>query len=235
MKKAVVLLSGGLDSATCLAIAKEQGFEIYAISFHYNQRHDIEVTAAERVAEDLGVKEHKLVSIDLSTFGGSSLTNTTDDIPKDHVGEEYQDEIPSTYVPARNTIFLSYALAWADVLESTDIFIGVTAVDYSGYPDCRPDYIEAYEKMANLATKTGREGKKITIHAPLVALSKSEIIKRGVELEVPYELTHSCYDPTEEGLSCGSCDSCIHRHSGFLEAGFDDPTQYADEPHRPLN
>jgi len=233
MKKAVVLLSGGLDSATCMAIAQEQGFEIYAISFHYNQRHDIEVKSAENVAEQMGIKEHKLISIDLSTFGGSSLTNTTEDIPKDHVGTE--DAIPSTYVPARNTIFLSYALAWADVLGSTDIFIGVTAVDYSGYPDCRADYIEAYQTMANLATKTGREGHTISIHTPLIALSKAEIIKKGSELDVPYELTHSCYDPTSEGLSCGSCDSCIHRHSGFLDAGFEDPTQYADEPHRPLN
>ncbi len=233
MKKAIVLLSGGLDSATCLAIAKDQGYEIYAMSFHYNQRHDVEVTAAQKVSEELGVKEHKLVSIDLSTFGGSSLTNTTDDIPKDHIGTE--DAIPSTYVPARNTIFLSYALAWADAMGAADIFVGVTAVDYSGYPDCRPDYIEAYQTMANLATKMGREGTKITIHTPLIDLSKSEIIKKGAELDVPYELTHSCYDPDEAGLSCGSCDSCLHRHSGFLEAGFEDPTQYVDEPHRPLN
>ncbi len=233
MKKAIVLLSGGLDSATCLAIAKEQGFEIYAISFLYHQRHEIEITAAQNIAEKVGVKEHKLISIDLSTFGGSSLTNTVDEIPKDHLGTE--DEIPSTYVPARNTIFLSYALAWADVLEATDIFIGVTAVDYSGYPDCRPDYIAAYEAMANLATKTGREGKKISIHIPLIDLSKADIIRRGTALNVPYELTHSCYDPTDDGLSCGNCDSCIHRHSGFLEAGFEDPTRYANEPHRPLN
>lgn len=235
MKKAVVLLSGGLDSATCLGIAKSQGYEIYAMSFHYHQRHDIEVTAAEKIADEMGVKEHRVVSIDLAVFGGSSLTNETDDIPKDHVGAEYQEEIPSTYVPARNTIFLSYALAWTDVLEATDIFIGVTAVDYSGYPDCRPDYIEAYQAMANLATKIGREEGNITIHAPLVHLSKAEIIKKGVELDVPYELTHSCYDPTDEGESCGSCDSCIHRHEGFVAAGVDDPTLYADEPHRPLN
>jgi 7-cyano-7-deazaguanine synthase len=233
MKRAIVLLSGGLDSATALAIAKSEGYEIYAMSFLYNQRHDVEIESAKSVADALGVKEHKLVSIDLSTFGGSSLTNTTDEIPKDSVGGE--ESIPSTYVPARNTIFLSYALAWADAMGATDIFIGVTAVDYSGYPDCRPDYIKAYQSMANLATKVGREGGDIKIHTPLIDLSKSEIIKRGVELKVPYELTHSCYDPTESGESCGSCDSCIHRHSGFLEAGVEDPTKYANEPHLPLN
>lgn len=228
MKKAIVLLSGGLDSATALAIAKSKGFEVYAMSFVYNQRHDIEVEAAKKVASALGVADHKIVSIDLSTFGGSSLTNKSDEIPKGGVASE--EEIPSTYVPARNTIFLSYALAWADAMGSSDIFIGVTAVDYSGYPDCRPDYIEAYQKMANLATKTGREKGNITIHTPLISLSKKDIILEGTKLNVPYELTHSCYDPTEDGLSCGSCDSCIHRHEGFLQAGVEDPTKYVTKP-----
>jgi 7-cyano-7-deazaguanine synthase len=225
MKKAIILLSGGLDSATALAIAKDKGFELYTMSFSYNQRHDIEVEAAQKVADTMGVKDHKVVNIDLSTFGGSSLTNNVDEIPKDNEGDE--ENIPSTYVPARNTIFLSYALAWADAMNAQDIFIGVTAVDYSGYPDCRPDYIEAYQAMANLATRTGREGGKITIHTPLIDLSKSEIIKIGTSLKVPYNLTHSCYDPTKDGKSCGHCDSCIHRHQGFVEAGIDDPTIYA--------
>jgi len=232
MKKAVLLLSGGLDSATCLGSAKSQGFEVYAISFDYKQRHSIEVDFASKVADEMGVKEHRVVTIDLAAFGGSSLTVAEMEVPKDHVGTE---GIPNTYVPARNTIFLSYALAWADVLEAQDIFIGVTAVDYSGYPDCRADYIAAYESMANLPTKMGREGKKISIHAPLQYLSKADIIKTGIELNVPYELTHSCYDPTSAGESCGSCDSCMYRHTGFLEAGIEDPTRYANEPHRPLN
>ncbi len=226
MKKAVVLLSGGLDSATVAAIAKAEGFEIYALSFHYNQRHDIEVEAAQKVASKLGVADHKLVSIDLSTFGGSSLT-TDVAIPKDRTNDT--DEIPNTYVPARNTIFLSYALAYAEVVGAMDIFIGVTAVDYSGYPDCRPEYIKAYERMANLATRAGVEGNRLTIHTPIIDKSKAQIIQAGTELGFDYAITHSCYDPTPEGLSCGHCDSCIHRHKGFLEAGIIDPTPYSVE------
>ncbi len=225
-KKAVILLSGGLDSATCAAIAKDEGYELYAMSFAYNQRHDIEVEASKVVAKKIGVAEHKIVNIDLSTFGGSSLTTDTP-IPKDG---ESEDEVPSTYVPARNTIFLSYALAWAEVLESFDIFIGVTSVDYSGYPDCRPEYIEAYEIMANRATRAGIEGKKLTIHTPLIDLSKAKIIEVGDKLGFDYSITHSCYDPTDDGISCGGCDSCIHRHKGFVEAGVKDPTKYLKTP-----
>jgi 7-cyano-7-deazaguanine synthase len=225
-KKAVILLSGGLDSATCAAIAKAEGYELYAMSFSYHQRHDIEVEASKVVAQKIGVKEHKIVSIDLSTFGGSSLT-TDSPIPKNG---ESEDEVPSTYVPARNTIFLSYALAWAEVLESFDIFIGVTSVDYSGYPDCRPEYIEAYEVMANKATRAGIEGKKLSIHTPLIDLSKAQIILEGDKLGFDYSITHSCYDPSKDGISCGTCDSCIHRHKGFVESGITDPTSYQITP-----
>ena len=227
MKKAVILLSGGLDSATAAAIALTSNFEIYCLSFSYGQRHSIEVECAQRSAKALGAKEFKIITIDLGTFGGSSLTTDTT-IPKDRDGSE--DDIPSTYVPARNTIFLSYAMAYAEVLGSQDIFIGVTAVDYSGYPDCRADYIESFQAMANLATRAGREGDTLTIHTPLIDLSKAEIISRGTSLGVDYSLTHSCYDPDSQGRSCGQCDSCLHRHRGFLEAHIPDPTQYSTPP-----
>ncbi len=223
MKKAVVLLSGGIDSATCCAIAKNEGFSVYALSFRYGQRHSYEITAAEKIAHHLSVIEHRVVGIDLRAFGGSSLTSDVA-VPKNR--KINKTEIPNTYVPARNTIFLSYALAWAEVIESRDVFIGVNAVDYSGYPDCRSDFIRAFEKMANLATKAGVEGEKTTIHTPLINLSKSEIIQKGISLGIDYSLTHSCYDPSPEGLACGFCDSCLIRKKGFEEAGIPDPTKY---------
>lgn len=226
-KKAVLLLSGGLDSTTTLAIAKSQGFEVYAMSFSYGQRHAHEVEAAKRIAKSMGVAEHRLVTIDLAVFGHSALTGNTIDVPKDRSDGEMADGIPITYVPARNTIFLSYALAWAEVLGANDIFIGVNAVDYSGYPDCRPEFIAAFEKMANLATKAGVEKKKLTIHTPLIALTKAEIIRQGTALGVDYTLTTSCYDPTDHGDACGHCDSCALRKKGFIEAGKADPTSYA--------
>jgi len=226
MKKAVVLFSGGLDSTTCLAIAKSQGFELYALSFYYHQRHDVEIKAAKRVAESMGVKQHLVLELPLNKIGGSALTDDID-VPKD-LNPEQTTEIPITYVPARNTIFLSFALGWAEVLGAADIFIGVNAVDYSGYPDCRPEFIEAFEKMANLATKETVTGKfKFQIHTPLVKLTKAEIIKKGLELGVDYSLTHSCYDPDEHGLACGRCDSCYLRKKGFAEAGVPDPTLYS--------
>ncbi|HEB60638.1 MAG TPA: 7-cyano-7-deazaguanine synthase QueC [Phycisphaeraceae bacterium] len=223
-KKAVVLLSGGLDSATASAMAKEAGFSCYALTFAYGQRHEVELLAARRVAEHLNVAEVKTVTIDLRAFGGSALT---DDIavPRDDLKSS---GIPVTYVPARNTIFLGYALAWAEVLGSRDIFIGVNAVDYSGYPDCRPEFIAAFEKLANLATRVGVEGKPIRIHAPLINMSKAEIIRRGTALGVDYSLTHSCYDPDEAGRACGHCDSCLLRREGFREAGIPDPTIYRE-------
>ncbi len=221
-KKAVILLSGGLDSATCCAIAKEMDFDIYAMSFRYGQRHSVELEASKRIAKTFGIKKHQIVDIDLRVFGGSSLT-TDIEVPKDR---DESDEIPSTYVPARNTIFLSYAVAWAEVLKSYDIFIGVNAVDYSGYPDCRPEFIDAFLKMANLATKEGVEGNTLNIHTPLIDISKAEIIKLGISLGVDYSITHSCYDPSEEGLACGHCDSCNLRRKGFIEAGIKDPTIY---------
>lgn len=225
MKKAVVLLSGGLDSSTCAAIAKSEGFEIFAVSFSYGQRHSLEVNCAKKIAESLGVKEHKIINIDTGIFKNNSLTDNID-VPKNRK-ETDNGEIPNTYVPARNTLFLSYALAIAESIGAHDIFIGITAVDYSGYPDCRPDYIEQYQKMANLATKAGREGNPIIIKTPLLNLSKSEIIQKGTALGIKYELTHSCYSPTADGRSCGSCDSCIHRKKGFAEAGVCDPTRYS--------
>ena len=228
MKKAVILLSGGLDSATAAAMAQQQGFELYALSFAYGQRHSIEVESAQKSAHALGCIEHKVITIDLGTFGGSSLTTSEEVIPKDRDGSE--DDIPSTYVPARNTIFLSYAMAYAEVLGSFDIFIGVTAIDFSGYPDCRADYIASFQTTANLATRSGREGKKLTIHTPLIDLSKSQIIIEGTQLGVDYSLTHSCYDPNSSGASCGQCDSCLHRHRGFLQAGIADPTRYSTPP-----
>lgn len=226
-KPAVVLLSGGLDSATCLAIAKEQGFIPYAISFRYGQRHKVELAAAARVATALGAAAHQVIDLDLGRIGGSALTADIE-VPKDRSFHQMETHIPVTYVPARNTIFLSYALAYAEVLSSWDIFIGVNIQDYSGYPDCRPAYIEAYERMANLATAAAVEGKgRLTIHAPLMKLSKAQIIQKGAELGVDYGITHSCYDPDEEGRACGRCDSCLLRKKGFLEAGLSDPTSYA--------
>jgi len=225
-KKAVVLSSGGLDSTTVLAIARDDGYEVYSLSFRYGQRHAVELKAAQRVADTLGVKEHRVIDIALGKIGGSALTDDID-VPKARSEIEMEKEIPITYVPARNTIFLSYALAWAEVLGASDIFIGVNAIDYSGYPDCRPEYIAAFEKMANLATKVGIEGTaKIRIRTPIINMTKAEIIKRGVELGVDYGITHSCYDPAINGEACGQCDSCILREKGFKEAGVEDPTRY---------
>ena len=223
-KKAVVLLSGGLDSATVMAMAQNEGYEIYAVSFRYGQRHSIELDCAVEQATQ-GAKEHKIVDIDLSSFGGSALT-TDLDVPKHESIDELTDEIPVTYVPARNTVFLSYALAWAEVLEAFDIFIGVNALDYSGYPDCRPEFINAYETMANLATVAGVQGKKLNIHAPLIDLTKAQIIERGLELGVDYAKTTSCYDPAPGGQACGHCDSCLLRLKGFSDAGTEDPREY---------
>jgi 7-cyano-7-deazaguanine synthase len=226
MQKAVVLLSGGLDSTTTLAIARDEGFEPYALTFRYGQRHVVEIEAARRIASALGAAEHVVVDIDLRLFGGSALTADID-VPKHRTTDEIGEGIPITYVPARNTIFLSFALAWAEVLGSQDIFIGVNALDYSGYPDCRPEYIAAYQAMANLATKAGVEGRQqLTIHTPLIALSKARIVQRGVALGVDYALTISCYDPSPTGEACGACDSCLLRKKGFFEAGVPDPTCY---------
>jgi 7-cyano-7-deazaguanine synthase len=226
--KAVVLLSGGLDSATVLAIAREAGFDAYALSFDYGQRHSWELECARVVARAGGAKEHRTTSIDLRAFGGSALTADID-VPKGRSTEEMSGAIPITYVPARNTIFLSFALAWAEVLGSSDIFIGVNALDYSGYPDCRPEFIEAFERMANLATRVGVEGQQaLKIHTPLISLTKAEIIRKGLELGVDYSLTSSCYDPSPTGQPCGSCDSCLLRQKGFRENGLIDPLKYSD-------
>lgn len=225
MKPAVVLLSGGLDSATTLAICIREGFAAHALSFDYGQRHDIEVTAAKRVAASLGAREHRIAEIDLRVFGGSALTDEIA-VPKNRDGEKTSG-IPITYVPARNTIFLSYALAWCEVLGAADIFIGVNAIDYSGYPDCRPAFIAAFEELARVATKAGVEGTRFRIHAPLIAMSKSQIIRKGTELGVDFSLTHSCYDPVGDGLACGECDSCRLRLEGFRAAGLEDPISYA--------
>ena len=220
---AVVLLSGGLDSATTLAIAIHEGFTPFALSFAYGQRHVIELDAARRVADAFGVKRHIIVPIDLRVFGGSALTADLP-VPKDRNADEMTRGIPITYVPARNTIFLSFALAWAEVLKCHDIFLGVNALDYSGYPDCRPEYVAAFEAMANLATKAGVEdGQRLRVHAPLIQMSKAEIIRRGLSLGVDYGLTSSCYDPTAEGVACGHCDSCVLRRRGFEEIGMSDP------------
>lgn len=226
-RKAVLLLSGGLDSTTTLAMAKAAGFDVYAMSFAYGQRHAHEIDAAKKVAQHFGVIEHRVVTIDLGVFGASALTQKNILVPKDRSDAQMGEGIPITYVPARNTIFLSYALAWAEVLGSADIFIGVNAVDYSGYPDCRPEFIEAFERMANLATKAGADGNKLTLHTPLIALTKAEIIGHGIALGVDYGATTSCYDPTPDGASCGHCDSCALRKKGFAEAGVADPTRYA--------
>jgi len=214
MPKAVVLLSGGLDSATTLAIAKSQGFDCYALSFRYGQRHAAELDAARRVAKHVGVTQHVILDIDLRQFGGSALTSDIA-VPKDR---PLDDSIPVTYVPARNTIFLSFALAWAEVLGAQDIFIGVNALDYSGYPDCRPEYIAAYQRMADLATKAGVEGSRLRIHTPLIQMTKAQIIRKGRELDVDFDLTLSCYDPTPDGKPCGHCDACLLRAKGFAEA-----------------
>jgi 7-cyano-7-deazaguanine synthase len=222
---AVVLLSGGLDSATTLAIAKSQGFDIHALSFRYGQRHHVEISAARRVAAAIGVQRHVVVDIDLRQFGGSALTDNLP-VPKTRSLDEIGQGIPITYVPARNTIFLSYALALAEVSGSSDIFVGVNALDYSGYPDCRPEYIAAFQQMANLATKAGVEGKSMTIHTPLIALTKADIIRRGQELGVDFALTLSCYDPTRDGIACGQCDACLLRLRGFAEVGIKDPAYY---------
>ncbi len=228
MKRAVVLVSGGIDSATTLAIAIAEGYEAYALSFDYGQRHQIETEAARSVANSLGTKEHRVAKIDLRVFGGSALTDDLD-VPKQRSDVEIGRSIPITYVPARNTIFLAYALAWAEVIPANDIFLGVNAIDYSGYPDCRPEFIEAFENVANLGTKTGVEGRRFQIHTPLIKFSKAEIIRKAVELGVDLSLTHSCYDPTPEGLACGECDSCLLRLKGFREAELKDPIRYAEK------
>ena len=219
--KAVVLVSGGLDSATTLGIARSEGFECYALSFDYGQRHRSELEAAQRVCAALGVKEHKVMAVDTGGMGGSALTDLSIDVP-----EAPEHEIPVTYVPARNTVFLSLALGWAEVLGAHDIYIGVNAVDYSGYPDCRPEFIRAFEQLANLATKAGVEGRHFSIHTPLILLSKGDIVSRGVELGLDYAMTVSCYQADEQGRACGRCDSCRYRAKGFSDAGIDDPTRY---------
>lgn len=228
-KKAVVLVSGGLDSTTCLAIAKSEGFSVYALSFDYRQRHRAELNAARLVARAFQAREHLVLELPLDRIGGSALTSDIE-VPKDVPPAEMQSRIPVTYVPARNTIFLSLALGWAEVLAARDIFIGANALDYSGYPDCRPEYMEAFEKMANLALKECVEGRmRIRIHTPLVAMTKAEIIRRGIELGVDYAVTHSCYDPDPGGRACGRCDSCLLRKKGFVEAGVPDPTSYVSD------
>lgn len=226
-RSAVCLLSGGLDSSVSLACARDEGFECYALTIDYGQRHKLELEAARRIARALGVKEHLIVRTDLRAFGGSALTAGLE-VPKHRTAAEIGAGIPVTYVPARNTIFLAYALAWAEVLGSSDIFIGVNAIDYSGYPDCRPEYLEAFERMANLATRAGVEGRmRLQIHAPLLRLTKADIIRLGHRLGVDFRLTHSCYDPDPEGRACGACDSCLLRRKGFAEAGLEDPIEYS--------
>lgn len=225
-KRAVVLLSGGLDSTTVLAIAQAEGYETYALTFRYGQRHELEIEAARRISALFGVERHIVAQIDLREFGGSALTSEMA-VPKGRAVEEMTSDIPVTYVPARNTIFLSFALAWAEVLKAEDIFIGVNALDYSGYPDCRPEYVEAYERMARLATRAGVEGRQqLKIHTPLISLSKAEIIRKGIELGVDYSLTVTCYDPTATGEACGLCDACQLRLKGFGENGISDPVSY---------
>ncbi|MGB1403978.1 MAG: 7-cyano-7-deazaguanine synthase QueC [Porticoccaceae bacterium] len=221
IKKAVILVSGGLDSTTVLSMAMDQGYECYTLSFDYGQRHRSELEAAQRVSQAMAVAEHKVVRLDLGTIGGSALTDVAIDVP-----ESETEGIPVTYVPARNTVFLSIALGWAEVLGANDIFLGVNAVDYSGYPDCRPKYIAAFETMANLATKATVEGQKLSIHAPLIAMTKAEIIQTGIALDVDYSQTVSCYQASLDGLACGKCDSCRLRQQGFIEAGVKDPTRY---------
>jgi 7-cyano-7-deazaguanine synthase len=226
MKHAVVLLSGGLDSTTTLAIAIAQGYATYALSFDYGQRHKIEIEAARRIVKSLGAKEHRVVEIDNHLFGDSALTDDID-VPKSRSEKEISADIPVTYVPARNIIFLSHALAWAEMIPAGHIFIGVNAIDYSGYPDCRPEFIAMFELLANIGTKAGVEGRRFQIHAPLIKMSKAQIISKAIELDVDLALTHSCYDPTPAGRACGQCDSCQLRRKGFREAGVIDPIQYA--------
>ncbi len=221
MKRAVILLSGGLDSVTTLAIAQQQGFECYTLSFDYGQRHDVELKAAATLSKQMGALEHKVIKIDLRSIGGSALTDNAIDVPDHH-----EEGIPVTYVPARNTVFLSIALGWAEVLTAKAIFVGVNAVDYSGYPDCRPEFINAFEQLANLATKAGVEGQKLTVHAPLITMTKAEIIQQGIVLGVDYSKTISCYQANNEGKACGHCDSCRFRKQGFQQAGVADPTTY---------
>jgi len=225
--KAVVLVSGGLDSTTCLAMAREKGFDLYALTFNYGQRHDHELNSAKMVVDFFNIQNHSIIDIDLAQFGGSALTDKID-VPKKRDLSDMA-EIPVTYVPARNTVFLSLALAWAEVLGSFDIFIGVNALDYSGYPDCRPEYISSFEKTANLATKAGVSGSSFRIHTPLIDLTKSEIVKVGMDLGVDYSLTSSCYDPDQEGNPCGLCDACYLRLKGFKEAGIIDPLNYSNQ------
>ncbi len=226
MKKAVCLLSGGLDSATCLGVARRQGFDCYALSFDYGQRHLVELAAAARVADYFHATEHKIAKIDLRIFGASALTSDLT-VPKHDSVDDIGGGIPITYVPARNTIFLSFAMAWAEVLECSDVFIGVNAIDYSGYPDCRPEFIAAFEAMANLATKAGVEGHtRLRIHTPLAELNKADIVRLAADVGLDFALTHSCYDPEEGGRSCGQCDSCLLRRKGFSEAGIPDPLHY---------
>lgn len=229
-RKAVVLSSGGLDSTTVLAIVQAQGYELYSLSFDYGQRHRFELEAAEKVAGAFGVARHSLVKFDLRQFGGSALTTDALDVPRPGSLESVGSDIPVTYVPARNTIFLSFGMAWAETLEAYDLFIGVNALDYSGYPDCRPEFIDAYQQMANLATRAGVEGRSLKIHAPLIEMSKAQIIRRGLELGVDYSLTHSCYDPSPEGVSCGQCEACLLRLRGFAKAGVEDPIPYQTQP-----
>jgi 7-cyano-7-deazaguanine synthase len=226
MKHAVVLLSGGLDSTTTLAIAIAQGYATYALSFDYGQRHKIEIEAARRIVKSLGAKEHRVVEIDNHLFGDSALTDDID-VPKSRSEKEISAGIPVTYVPARNIIFLSHALAWAEMIPAGHIFIGVNAIDYSGYPDCRPEFIAMFELLANIGTKAGVEGRRFQIHAPLIKMSKAQIVSKAIELDVDLALTHSCYDPTPAGRACGQCDSCQLRRKGFREAGVIDPIQYA--------
>jgi len=225
-KKAIVLLSGGLDSTTLLVMVKSQGYDVFALSIDYGQRHRFELEAAERVVQAYHVREHKKIAIDLRLFGGSALTDDID-VPQNRNISEMTRCIPVTYVPARNTIFLSFALAWAEVVRATDIFIGINALDYSAYPDCRPEYIRAYQAMANLATKQAVEGQSVTIQTPLIDLTKGQIIRKGLDLGLDYSLTHSCYNPDETGHACGSCDSCLLRQKGFDEVGIKDPIKYS--------
>ena len=228
MAAAIVLLSGGMDSATAAAVARADGFEdLYALSFRYGQRHVVELEAALRVAAALGVRRHLVLELDLGGMGGSALTDPTVSVPKGRAASDMKHGIPVTYVPARNTIFLSYALAWAEVLSASDIYLGVNALDYSGYPDCRPEFVDAFERMANLATRAGIEGGRLRVHTPLIAMTKAQIVKKGVALGVDFSLTHSCYDPASDGTACGRCDSCTLRLKGFAEAGVTDPIPYA--------
>lgn len=230
LNRAIVLLSGGLDSATTLAIARNEQFDCFGLTFAYGQRHKKEIKNARQLSESLGVVEHRIIQIDLAAFGGSAITDSKIDVPKDRENLDNHSDIPITYVPARNTIFLSYALAWAEVLGAFDIFIGVNSTDYSGYPDCRGEFVTAFEKMANLATAAAVEGKgHYTIHTPLLGMTKAQIILRGTQLGVDYSMTHSCYDPDSKGRSCGRCDSCRLRLKGFNEAGFEDPIEYIDK------